>query len=143
MPKESDCPGQCISIKAAWSRDHPHLSAEFKDGDYVHAEMGDGASSYCANCQGYVCTTCGKEPTDKFMGSCSSCVMRAKWDRWGYLEHSRWLSETSPEDLAEYKTIATWPCPQERLTRIVGEIASITGQHTDIIKKVITEELGV
>ncbi|MFJ8788463.1 hypothetical protein [Streptomyces sp. NPDC102462] len=43
----------------------------------------------------------------------------------------------------EYKTIATWPRPQERLIRIMGEISDLTGQHTDVIEKLINEELGV
>ncbi|MFE9098927.1 hypothetical protein [Streptomyces sp. NPDC007264] len=143
MLKESDCPGQCASLKTAWDRDHPHLPTEFKDGGYAHAELRDGASSYCANYPGYVCITCGKEPSGEFMGTCRSCALRAEWDRWGYPHHPRWLGKTSPEDLVEYKIIATWPHPHERLTRIVGEIASTTGQHSKIIEKIINEELGV
>jgi hypothetical protein len=32
--------------------------------------------------------------------------------------------------------------PRERLIRIMGEISDITGQHTNIIEKLINEELG-
>ncbi|MFD8967725.1 hypothetical protein ACFV0C_22475 [Streptomyces sp. NPDC059568] len=143
MLKDSDCPGQCISIRDAWNRDHPHLPAEFKDGGYAYTELGEGASSYCANCQGYVCTKCGKERSDKFMGLCHSCALQTEWDHWGYREHPNWLGETSPEDLADYKTIASWPNPQKHLARIVGEIASASGQNTDTVKTLINRELGV
>ncbi len=76
-------------------------------------------------------------------GSAAPAPFRRSVITGGAQDHPCRLGNTSPDDLVEYKIIAAWPNPQERLTRIVKEIASITGQDTEIVEKTITEELGV
>ncbi|WP_217230487.1 hypothetical protein [Streptomyces anulatus] len=98
------CIGQCISL------------------DQVGGSDSDGASMSCANCDSWVCVSCGKAQVDsvlEFCGACSEreaqCDPELEWDgQYG----------SGPD---------TDPNPRARLTAMVNDLVKATGTtHRDV-----------
>ncbi|WDO11244.1 hypothetical protein ME763_37650 (plasmid) [Streptomyces murinus] len=108
------CIGQCTSQEIAWGRDS------------------DGASMSCANCDSWVCVSCGQAQVEHVLEFCAGCSEReAMFD-----PEPDWDGPHDGEPDID-------PNPHARLTTMVNELVKATGTtHRDVNAR-LNRRIGV
>jgi hypothetical protein len=108
------CIGQCISQEKAGGSDS------------------DGASMSCANCDSWVCVSCGKAQVEQVLEFCGPCSAREA------------LFDPEPEWDGQYNGEAdTDPDPRTRLTAMVNNLVEATGTTHREVNARLNRRIGV
>ncbi|QCW80401.1 hypothetical protein EQG64_34150 [Streptomyces sp. S6] len=108
------CIGQCISL------------------DQVGGSDSDGASMSCANCDNWVCVSCGKAQVDSVLEFCGACSEREA------------QCDPEPEWGGQYDSGPdTDPNPRARLTVMVNDLVKATGITHREVNASLNRRIGV
>ncbi|WP_329347191.1 hypothetical protein OG226_51175 [Streptomyces sp. NBC_01261] len=108
------CIGQCTSQERAWGHDS------------------DGASMSCANCDNWVCVSCGQAQVEGVLEFCADCSERES------------LYDPEPEWERQYDgEVDTGPNPHVRLTAMVNDLVKATGATHREVNARLNRRIGV
>jgi hypothetical protein len=108
------CIGQCTSQERAWGHDS------------------DGASTSCANCDSWVCVSCGQAQVEGVLEFCADCSERES------------LYDPEPEWDRQYDGEADIsPNPHVRLTAMVNDLVKATGATHREVNARLNRRIGV
>ncbi|MET9894406.1 hypothetical protein ABZZ47_30150 [Streptomyces sp. NPDC006465] len=108
------CIGECISQERALGRDS------------------DGATVTCANCDGWVCVSCGQAQVEGMLDLCADCSERESTDDPELEWHSEYEGGTDTEIH-----------PHARLTAMVNELVQATGSTHRQVNARLNRSVGV
>ncbi|MEU9386719.1 hypothetical protein AB0D38_39780 [Streptomyces sp. NPDC048279] len=113
-PAPQACIGQCMSQEQAWGHDS------------------DGATVTCANCDRWVCVSCGQAQVEGIFDSCVDCLNREE------------MYASEPEREPHYEgEDDTGPNPHARLTAMVNELVKATGATYREVNARLNRRAGV
>ncbi|GAA2463996.1 hypothetical protein GCM10023100_78400 [Actinocorallia cavernae] len=108
------CIGQCMSQERAWGHDS------------------DGALTSCANCDGWVCVSCGQAQVNGILEFCADCSERESL----YAPEPDWEWQCDGE-------ADTSPNPHVRLTAMVNDLVKATGATHREVNARLNRRVGV